>query len=305
MLQYPTPDLKTSRAQSGVGTYTLAFITDGGSCTPAWGGAVPLSTSNAAQIDARDAIERSIDALEAAGGSTIMSFGGANGTELAQACTTLSDLTRSYRQVIERYTTTHIDFDIEGGALADRAANLRRGQAIAALQAAAKANGSTLTVSLTLPVFPTGLTQDGLNAIADTIAGGARVDLVNVMAMDYGPWAMPNPDGNLGQAAIDAGVNTAAQMARFWPTLTAAQRLAHVGVTPMIGRNDVATEFFRTQDAHTVGVFARAENLGRLSWWSVNRDKPCPAGQGAWASSTCSGDPSPAWTYAQGFLGRI
>jgi hypothetical protein len=43
-----------------------------------------------------------------------------------------------------------------------------------------------LQVSFTLPVQPTGLTQDGVNILTGAISAGVQVAAVNVMAMDYG-----------------------------------------------------------------------------------------------------------------------
>jgi hypothetical protein len=63
--------------------------------------------------------------------------------------------------VIDAYGLTQIDYDIEGSAVADPASIDRRSQAIANLQTAAKANGKTLAVTLTLPVLPSGLTSQG------------------------------------------------------------------------------------------------------------------------------------------------
>ena len=58
----------------------------------------------------------------------------------------------------------------------------------------------------------------------------------------------------------------------------------------MIGRNDVATDIFDLDDADALIAFARDRKLGRLSFWSANRDRPCGVqldpGQ---VSNSCSG----------------
>ena len=53
------------------------------------------------------------------GGDVIISFGGANGVELAQSCTTVTALANAYQSIIDRYLLTSVDFDIEGGAISD------------------------------------------------------------------------------------------------------------------------------------------------------------------------------------------
>ena len=173
--------------------------------------------------------------VRSVGGDVIVSFGGAAGTELARTCTDVTLLKNAYRAVVDRYALRAIDLDIEGAAQSDHAANVRRSQALAALQGDLAAAGRTLRISLTLPVLPTGLTSTGLGVVQDTMTGKARIDLVNVMAMDYG-----GSNSAMGQAAINAGTATAKQMSVMWPSLTDAQRLANIGVTPMIGQNDLS-----------------------------------------------------------------
>lgn len=48
-----------------------------------------------------------------------------------------------------------------------------------------------LTVSYTLPVLPAGLTHNGVDLLANAVQRGVRVDVVNVMTMDYGDSAAP------------------------------------------------------------------------------------------------------------------
>ncbi len=51
-----------------------------------------------------------------------------------------------------------------------------------------------------------------------------------------------------------------------------------VGLTPMIGLNDVTTEKFDQEDAAQITAFAEQHGVGRISIWSLNRDKQAPAG---------------------------
>ena len=50
---------------------------------------------------------------------------------------------------------------------------------------------------------------------------------------------------------------------------------ANIGVTPMIGQNDDPAEVFTEADAHTLVSFAQQNHLGRLAFWSVDRDQAC------------------------------
>src|SRR5205085_9983961 len=100
--------------------------------------------------------------------------------------TDVPTLTAAYQSVVTAYGLTHIDFDIEGAAVADHASIDRRSQAIAAVQKAAAAAGHPLSVWYTLPVLPTGLTADGLYVIQSALKYGVNIAGVNIMTMDYG-----------------------------------------------------------------------------------------------------------------------
>lgn len=56
-----------------------------------------------------------------------------------------------------------------------------------------KANNPGLIISYTLPVLPSGLTGDGVYLLQSAKNAGFTPDVINVMAMDYGDSAAPNP----------------------------------------------------------------------------------------------------------------
>ncbi|MFE6905894.1 glycoside hydrolase family 18 protein [Streptomyces erythrochromogenes] len=267
---YPAYDLLDTAAQTGVKEFHLAFITSGGGCAPLWGGVTDL---------ANDKVAAQIGALRAKGGDVRVSFGGAAGHELALNCATVDDLAAAYGKVVDHYRLTKVDFDIEGAALPDTAANARRAQAIAKLQKARPG----LDVAFTLPVMPEGLTQPGVALLADARKNGVRVDAVNIMAMDYGPAY----SGDMGQYAIQAATATQAQVKGVLGLSDAAAWKA-VAVTPMIGVNDVTSEVFTVADATQLVEFAASKGIGRLAMWSSTRDKQCAAGAVNHADATCS-----------------
>src|SRR5262249_51286837 len=161
------------------------------------------------------------------------------GQELAQTITSVSALQAAYQTVVDAYHFTHLDFDIEGAAVADHASIDRRSQAIAALQQADAAAGKPVQVWLTLPVLPTGLDNNGLYVLQSAVKYGVKVAGVDVMAMDYGESAAPNPQGHMGEYAIQAATSLFGQLRNVYGTSpTDAQLWQMVGVTPMIGLND-------------------------------------------------------------------
>lgn len=280
---HPAFDLLASAAATGVKDYNLAFVTDGGGCTPKWGGVTDLAS---------DAVAAQIGALRAKGGDVRVSFGGASGSELATACSSADALAAAYGKVVDAYRLTKVDFDVEGGALPNTAANTRRAQAIAKLQA----QHPGLDVSYTLPVMPEGLTQDGVNLLADAKANGVRIDAVNIMAMDYGA----SYSGDMGTYAEQAATATQAQV-RGVLGLSDGAAWKAVAVTPMIGVNDVASEVFTVEDARQLVAFAEQKGLGSLSMWSATRDKPCAGGPKNYADATCSSIAQEAFDFSKAF----
>ncbi|MET9929985.1 MULTISPECIES: cellulose binding domain-containing protein [unclassified Streptomyces] len=267
---YPAYDLLATADATGVKEFNLAFITSGGACAPLWGGVTDL---------ANDKVAAQIGALRAKGGDVRVSFGGAAGHELALNCSSAPALAAAYGKVVDQYELTKVDFDVEGAALPDTAANTRRSQAIAQLQK----SHPGLDVSFTLPVMPEGLTQPGVDLLADAKRNGVRVDAVNIMAMDYGPAY----SADMGTYAIQAATATQAQIKGVLGLSDAAAWRA-VAVTPMIGVNDVTTEVFKVEDATRLVDFAKSKGLGWLSMWSSTRDKQCPDGAVNRADATCS-----------------
>jgi hypothetical protein len=267
---------------AGLNHVTLAFALAGSGCTATWNGSTPIDGGF---------YQQDIAAFRAAGGDVTVSFGGANGTELAQACSSASALQAQYQAMIDRYQLTSVDFDVEGAAVADSVSVDRRNQAIAGLERA----NSGLRVSYTLPALPSGLTGDGMNVLRSAVKNGARVDVVNVMAMDYGGAAPPD---QMGKNAIDAGTALLDQLGQLYPSKSTAARWAMVGVTPMIGINDVAPEVFTLQDAQQLATWAHDHAIGQLSMWSLGRDAPCPSGQNQ-VSPTCSGVSQQSWAFSK------
>ncbi|MDX3575089.1 chitinase, partial [Streptomyces sp. ID05-47C] len=266
---YPAFDLLAAATATGVKDYNLAFVTDGGGCTPKWGGVTDLAS---------DGVAAQIGALRARGGDVRVSFGGAAGSELGTTCASADALAAAYGKVVDAYRLTKVDFDVEGGALPNTAANTRRAQAIATLQR----QHPGLDVSFTLPVMPEGLTQDGVSLLADAKANGVRITTVNIMAMDYGPAY----SGDMGTYAEQAATATQAQVKSVLG-LSDSAAWKTVAVTPMIGVNDVVSEIFTVQDATQLAAFAEAKGLGWLSMWSATRDKQCPSPKNT-ADATCS-----------------
>ncbi len=268
--------LDAAISQAGLTSYTAAFIISSG-CTPIWGDTLGVDNSTATVKIAKAKSE---------GASPIISFGGASGSELAQSCTNVTSLTSAYRSVITKYGVDHVDFDIEGAAIADTPSITRRYQAIKALESALP----ELKVSVTIPVLPSGPDANGSAFLAAATANGARIDLVNAMTMDYG-----GAVSDMASAAQNAAAGTlsAAQSAGL------AVTYANIGITPMIGNNDSAGEVVSETDAKAIVAWAKSNGIGRLAFWSIGRDQPCAGGG---VSANCSGLGGSALDFTKIFL---
>jgi chitinase len=249
-------DMSADMAATGLKYYTLAFLIPQSGCTPEWeddGSGVGAFASQ-------------ISAIQSAGGNVIISFGGADGGELAQTCTSVSQLTAAYQNVVNTYGVTRLDFDIEGSVLSDTAATTRRDQALAALQA----QDPSVQVDFTLAVSPQGLPTGSGSEYAllqDAKAQGVRVSTVNIMTMDFGAGSNDLAD------AESAAQGTASQLAGLYGISTSAA-YAMMGLTPIAGTNDDGT-YFSTSNAQSLESFAAANGVQELSFWEVDGyDKP-------------------------------
>jgi hypothetical protein len=259
MGEWPTPSLSAMSAAGKDKSFTLGFVTSAG-CKASWFNAYdPRAGWQSAEIAK----------IRGAGGDVKVSFGGQSGAELAQACTSVSALVTEYNAVVKAYGLKYLDFDIEGAAEADTASIQRRSQALKTVQA----DNPGIKVSLTLPVMPDGLDAYGLAILHSAVQAGVDLDLVNVMAMDYGEGA-----GNQGANAISAAKATEAQV-KSALGLSDAAAWKKVGVTPMLGVNDNEDEVFLPKDATALVAFAKTVHLGMLSFWEEGRD-----------ANACTGD---------------
>ena len=101
--------------------YNLAFVSPGGGCAPKW-----AAGRSWAKPGGQAATE-----LRKAGGDVRVRSAGRAATNSAQACSSWTTWPPRTSKVIDAYDLTKVDFDIEGPALAEGAANDTRAQAIA------------------------------------------------------------------------------------------------------------------------------------------------------------------------------
>ncbi len=278
-------NITLSNIASTYGTkfFTIAFV-DGAGCQ--W------------TIGQQSSLQSQISALRAQGGDVAISFGGytsdSNLTEIGDACSTPQAAATQIESVITTFGVTHLDFDIEANSLTNAAGIDRRDKALALVRSWASGQGMSLTLSFTIPTLPSGLTQDGVNLLANARSNGFTPDIVNVMTMDYG-----SSGTEMGNAAVQALGAVAGQVASAFGISTSAA-YAKLGDTPMIGQNDSAGEIFTVADAATLESAAASDGIALLSYWDENRDNGGCPGQTT-ASGTCSGLSQNTGDFAKAF----
>lgn len=268
------PDPKTVMTASGVRWFTMAFmLSDERNCTPVWDGYRPISTSS--DVDR-------IDGIRSAGGDVIVSFGGAAGWKLGRNCGTASLLAAAYQKVITKYRLRGIDVDIEAAEFHDKKAVQREIDALKIIQA----KNPGIKVFITIPTLKSGPDSWGVQLVSQCSLSHLWITAWVVMPFDMG-------GTNMGTDTIRAtdGLHSVLQK---WYGLTSAAAYRVTGISSMNGTTDVG-ETVTLADFHTIVAYAKKNHLGRLAFWSVNRDRPCAGGppdscsklsQNAWAFSS-------------------
>ena len=277
---YPPADLVEVSQTYGVSYVNLAFMQADADGNLAWAGLTALEPDS--QNEQAQAINASIAEFQAAGGEVAISMGGVSGTTIAEVYASdgksAEELAAQYEAVIETYNVSRLDFDIESGAQYDQASIELRSEALAIVQE----DYPDVEIWYTLPVLPSGLTDAGLNVVESALAAGVELDGVNIMAMDYGESAAPTTGPNaatMGEYSVEAAESTYAQLSTLYAEYGQVYSYDQLGVTVMIGVNDITTEVFTTEDAATLLDYANESGLGMISLWSITRDNPGTIGQ--------------------------
>jgi chitinase len=244
--------------KSGLSEVTLAFVLSGGGCSG--DNTIPSVMSD-------------VKAFLAAGGRVKASFGGADGKYVESGCSDAASLAKAIGDFVDSTGITDLDFDIEQAPSLTDATNAMRGQALKMVQ-----DAKNIQVAFTLEAVPSpngGLTDRGVSVVSQAALAGVRISHVNLMVMDFGNM----PAGtSLAPIAIGSLTDGHAQLMKIMPGLTSEQAWAMIGATPDIGKNDDA-EVFSLADAQALAAFARAQKLGLVAFWSIQRDQTCGHGE--------------------------
>ncbi|KAJ3414328.1 hypothetical protein HDV05_006696 [Chytridiales sp. JEL 0842] len=261
---WPTFSISSWATETGVKTYTLAFVVADWANRPSWGGYYPIENTNGFYMD-------EVNKIRAMGGDVIVSFGGAIGKELATVSPSVDALVATYTSVINNLGATWVDFDLEGDTIKNITANDMRSKALVKIQANFKAANKPLRIQYTLATFPHGIPDYiRIPILKSAVDNGLFIDILNVMAFNFGEDFTPD----LSQLPFYAQNATYSA----WLTAKSMKVAKTVGVTVMVGQNDVAREIFTDAHARTLAEWLKGKlSINFISFWTVQRDS-WPAG---------------------------
>ena len=260
---------------TGIRAFTIAFVLANG-CNPVWDGEGGLTGGVHAGT---------INAIRAAGGDVVPSFGGYSGNKLGPNCATPELLADAYQRVIDAFALKAIDIDIENYdefenyTVQDRILNALR---------IVKQRNPGVTTILTFGTTTSGPSATGIRLINQARALGANVDIFAIMPFDFGGGA------NMYQNTVNAteGLKNAVKAAFGY---TDAQAYVRIGISGMNGLSD-QQELTDVATWTRIRDYAKSHGLARFTFWAVNRDRPCPGGG---VVSNCSGIAQNDWDFTR------
>ncbi|MGI8310265.1 chitinase [Saccharopolyspora hattusasensis] len=263
---------------TGIKDFTLAFILSDGGCNPAWDGTRPL-----------DADKAVIDEIRAGGGDVIPSIGGWAGNKLGEFCQDPQSLAGAYQKVIDAHGLKAIDIDIEASEFETPAVQDR---VLEALKIAKEANPGLQTV-VTFPTLNTGPNDVGKRMISRANEIGSNVDVWTQMPFNFG-------GSDMAADTINATEGLKAVLKSTFGYRD-AEAYSHAGISSMNGKTD-AGETIDHAAFQKMADYAKEKGLGRFTFWSLNRDRPCDGG----GADSCSGVDQQPWEFTKivaGFQG--
>ncbi|WP_369373486.1 ricin-type beta-trefoil lectin domain protein [Promicromonospora sp. Populi] len=268
------PSATSIMSQTGVRSFTMAFILSSGGCNPAWDGSRPLTGG----VD-----QSTINAIKAAGGQVQISFGGWSGNKLGPNCSTPAAYAAAVQQVINAHGPTVVDFDIENS---DEFENYTVQDRILQGLIIVKQNNPNVRIAVTIGTGQSGLTAAGVRLVNRAAQLSVPIDNYTIMPFNFG-------STNIATSTISASEGLRAQLQSSFGW-TAAQAYAHMGISGMNGMSDQG-EVTTTAAWTQIRNYANTNGLTRLAFWSVNRDRQCAGG----LTDTCSGVTQPAWEFTR------
>ena len=151
-----------------------------------------------------------------------------------------------------------------------------------------KQNNPGIQTIVTFGTTTTGPNYWGNRLIERSAALGANIDIYTLMPFDFGCSV------GIYNCTVSAanGLRDRLKGTFGWSDATA---YAHMGISGMNGLSD-QQELTSTATWQNITNWATSKSLGRLAFWSVNRDRGCAGGG---VVSNCSGIAQPDWEFTR------
>jgi hypothetical protein len=235
---------------TGVRAFTLAFILNKGNCSPIWDSGSLNDSSKSSRINK----------IRSAGGDVVVSFGGASGNKLGNACKDEKALAAAYQKVIDTYQLKAIDIDLEAGEVSQSMKVLK------ALKIVKQKNPGVQTI-MTLGTGTGGLVGGEAKIPGQAKSIGSPVDNWTIMPFDFS-----DDDSKLdhGKATISASEGLHKQLkSALGGTDDAIYRLQ--GISSMNGHTDTGGNV-TVANFKTMLGYVQQHHLSRFTYWELSRD---------------------------------
>jgi chitinase len=235
---------------TGVKAFTLAFILNNGTCSPAWDSGT-LNDSGKQTM---------INNIRGAGGDVVVSFGGYSGNKLGNSCSNETALAGAYQKVIDLYKLKAIDIDLEAGEVS------QSNKVLKALKIVKQKNPGVSTI-LTLGTGKNGLEGDEAAIPGQAAAIGSPVDNWTIMPFDFS-------DDDSG---VDHGAVTVSASEGLHKQLksalggTDASIYAKQGISSMNAKTD-SNGNVTVANFNTMLSYVQQHGLTRFTYWELSRD---------------------------------
>jgi chitinase len=236
---------------TGVKAFTLAFILNKGTCTPVWDSSGTLTDANKT---------KQINAIRAAGGDVVVSFGGASGSKLGNSCSNETVLAAAYQKVIDQFKLKAIDIDLEAGEVSQSLKVLKALKIV-------KQKNPAVSAILTLGTGTTGLVGSEAKIPAQAKSIGSPVDNWTIMPFDFSG----NDSGlNHGTATVSASEGLHKQLKTALGG-TDADIYSKQGISSMNGQTDTGGNV-TVANFDTMLAYVQQHGLTRFTYWELSRD---------------------------------
>lgn len=283
---YPTPPIALWMKQTNLKGIVLGFITayktSDGNYTANFGGFKDIYDSNTyqtynADVTVSDYLKQDIEVIRSEGREVVFSFGGASNKPIESFINDIDTLEEIYLKAIKNYNMKYLDFDFEGGFIAETESLERHVKVIKRIQKA----HPEIKISYTLPVDGApglmGFNNYGEDFLKMLKKNNIVPFLFILMTMEFGQGSDPSSfecvrysiEGSKSGVSHQRGAIQ--QIKEIYQDMSEKEIKKLIGICPMFGTNNNGKEF-TLEDMKKLVNYFHENNFGLLSGWDLVRD---------------------------------